>query len=262
MNKIRSEYIPNPEFDPVKVRNASSAAEGLCKWITAMEIYDRVAKVVAPKKAKLKIAQQSLTETMKILNAKRAELKEVEDRLAALKKQFEDKTKEKEQLEFQVDVCATKLERAEKLIGGLGGEKERWSKSAKSLQDTYDNLTGDVLIASGVIAYLGAFTSTFRSDAVKNWVKKCKVRMSYIMTVRIESWKYMYSISNCREDNESFFFIFLPDIQFYKISCSKDFSLSKVLGDPVKIRDWNIAGLPTDTFSIDNGVIVDNTRRW
>ena len=51
----------------------------------------------------------------------------------------------------------------------------RWSQAAKSLQVTYDNLTGDVLIASGVIAYLGAFTSTFRSDGVMDWVKKCKV---------------------------------------------------------------------------------------
>ena len=45
MKKIRTEYMTNPEFDPAKVRNASSAAEGLCKWIQAMEIYDRVAKV-------------------------------------------------------------------------------------------------------------------------------------------------------------------------------------------------------------------------
>ena len=46
MKKIRGEYINNPEFDPDKVRTASSAAEGLCKWIRAMEVYDRVAKVM------------------------------------------------------------------------------------------------------------------------------------------------------------------------------------------------------------------------
>ncbi len=43
--KIRKEYTSNPDFDPAKVANASSAAEGLCKWVCAMEIYDRVAKV-------------------------------------------------------------------------------------------------------------------------------------------------------------------------------------------------------------------------
>ncbi len=48
MAKIRKEYSSNPDFDPAKVANASSAAEGLCKWVCAMEIYDRVAKVTFP----------------------------------------------------------------------------------------------------------------------------------------------------------------------------------------------------------------------
>nr|XP_037859690.1 dynein heavy chain 12, axonemal isoform X4 [Chlorocebus sabaeus] len=55
MQKIRSEYLTNPEFDPPKVAKASSAAEGLCKWIMAMEVYDRVAKIA--EKTELKIAE-------------------------------------------------------------------------------------------------------------------------------------------------------------------------------------------------------------
>lgn len=45
MQKIRSEFMTNPDFNPSIVAKASSAAEGLCKWIQAMEVYDRVAKV-------------------------------------------------------------------------------------------------------------------------------------------------------------------------------------------------------------------------
>ncbi|XP_030623788.1 dynein heavy chain 12, axonemal [Chanos chanos] len=223
MQKIRSEYMTNPDFDPTKVAKASSAAEGLCKWITAMEVYDKVAKTVAPKKANLAEAQESLATTMELLNQKRAELKEVEDRLASLQKTFDEKTQEKAQLETQVDLCARKLERAEKLIGGLGGEKTRWSAAADELQNTYDNLIGDILISAGVIAYLGAFTVGFRIDCTKAWTKLCKSK---------------------------------------NIPSSDDFSLSKTLGEPIKIRAWNIAGLPTDSFSIDNGVIVSNSRRW
>ncbi|KAK6177269.1 hypothetical protein SNE40_015399 [Patella caerulea] len=223
MAKIRKEYIGNPEFDPVKVANASSAAEGLCKWITAMEIYDRVAKVVAPKKAKLAEAETELKSTMDMLNTKRAELAAVEKRLADLKASFQEMTDKKEKLEFQVDLCGKKLVRAEKLIGGLGGEKERWTKAAELLQITYDNLMGDVLISAGVIAYLGPFTSAFRDSCTVDWVKQCTDR---------------------------------------KIPCSQEFSLSKTLGEPIKIQAWNIAGLPKDSFSIDNGVIVANGRRW
>ena len=42
-----------------------------------MEVYERVAKVVAPKKIKLAEAEAELAVQMKMLNAKRAELKEV-----------------------------------------------------------------------------------------------------------------------------------------------------------------------------------------
>ena len=63
---------------------------------------------------------------------------------------------------YQVDLCGKKLVRAEKLIGGLGGEKVRWTEAAATLQKIYDNLSGDVLISSGVMAYLGPFTMAFR----------------------------------------------------------------------------------------------------
>ncbi|GBN49630.1 hypothetical protein AVEN_206582-1 [Araneus ventricosus] len=40
------------------------------------------------------------------------------------------------------------------------------------------------------------------------------------------------------------------------IPCSDEFSLRDTLGDPVLIRDWNLAGLPTDNFSVENGIII------
>lgn len=46
------------------------------------------------------------------------------------------------------------------------------------------------------------------------------------------------------------------------IPTSSHFSLAASLGDPVLIRAWGIAGLPNDSFSIDNGIMVANARRW
>lgn len=46
------------------------------------------------------------------------------------------------------------------------------------------------------------------------------------------------------------------------IPCSASFSLITTLGEPVVIRAWNIAGLPVDAFSIENGIIVEKSRRW
>jgi dynein heavy chain, axonemal len=70
-------YVPNPEFDPALVKNASKACEGLCKWICALDTYDRVIKVVAPKKVKLAEAEAELAVEMKKLNEKRQTLKAV-----------------------------------------------------------------------------------------------------------------------------------------------------------------------------------------
>ena len=43
----------------------------------------------------------------------------------------------KENLEANIDLCTKKLDRAEKLIGGLGGEKDRWSQAAKELGERF-----------------------------------------------------------------------------------------------------------------------------
>lgn len=126
----------------------------------------------------------------------------------------------------------------------------RWAQAAEDLQSTYDNLTGDVLISAGVIAYLGAFTAGFRQDCVKSWTALCQVP-ALIPNIA--------TVCGCTETK---LLLIHFSIQSKKIPSSDDFSLSKTLGDPIKIRAWNIAGLPSDAFSIDNAVIVSNSRRW
>ena len=72
----------------------------------------------------------------------------------ALNDEFAAMTKKKKDLEDNIELCSQKLDRAEKLIYGLGGERDRWSDMAVSLGSRLINITGDVLLASGVVAYL------------------------------------------------------------------------------------------------------------
>ena len=88
-------------------------------------LIDRVAKVVGPKKEALKGANAKLAVAMADLEKKRASLKEVQDKLAKLQNKLETNKQKKVDLENQVDLCTKKLDRAEQLIGGLGGEKDR-----------------------------------------------------------------------------------------------------------------------------------------
>lgn len=77
IDAVRKAYIANPDFTPVNAAKASSAAEGLCRWVCAMDQYEKVAKVVAPKRASLAIAEGEYNEVKAALDLKQAELKVV-----------------------------------------------------------------------------------------------------------------------------------------------------------------------------------------
>lgn len=114
---IRKTYLPDPSFKPPIVAKASSAAEGLCKWIIALDMYDKVIKVVAPKKEKLEIANAEYEATMTILEEKRNEVRQLQERLDSLKDRLEETVLNKEKLLAEVALCENKLLKAEKLIG-------------------------------------------------------------------------------------------------------------------------------------------------
>ncbi|KAI8464307.1 MAG: dynein heavy chain and region D6 of dynein motor-domain-containing protein [Monoraphidium minutum] len=225
-------YVASPDFMPEKIQQASQAAYGLCCWVRAIESYDRrgVAKVVAPKRAALAEAEAQLGAVMEDLATKQAELKRVLDQLAALDRDLREKTARKEALEAEARLCRVKLDRAHKLIagerpgpGGLGNEKTRWRDAAAALGRQYVSLAGDVLLAAAQIAYLGPFTQGYRSEALRSWEATCRAA---------------------------------------GIPCHAGFRLSAALGDPVKVRHWNICGLPKDDFSTDNAIAIEQGGRW
>jgi len=195
----------------------------LAKWVFAMDKFYKVNKIVKPKKEQLKGAEEKYEAVMKVLRVKQAELKKVVDQVNALQADLNETKDAKELLERKVADCEAKLIRAEQLIKGLGGEKTRWKAESERLQAVFVNLTGDILISSGMIAYLGAFTTVFRSDLAVEWVKLCEEK---------------------------------------EIPNSGKFSLESVLGNAVQIRNWGLAGLPNDAFSIENAIINDKTKRW
>ncbi|KAK3881286.1 hypothetical protein Pcinc_014272 [Petrolisthes cinctipes] len=220
---VRNKFYSHPDFDPKKIRMVSMACEGLCRWVRAMVVYDQVIKIVAPKKQALEAANHELALQNEKLEEKRKELREVTDKLQALNDEFTKKQKEKKDLEDSIVRCEQKRDRSERLIRGLGGERDRWSNEAQKLSQSLENVIGDVLIAAAVVAYLGAFTVEYREECLNDWHSKCRE---------------------------------------LGISCSDKFVLYDTLGDPVQSRTWQLAGLPVDSFSVDNAIIVAHSRRW
>ncbi|GAB5364246.1 hypothetical protein AAMO2058_000953200 [Amorphochlora amoebiformis] len=48
----------------------------------------------------------------------------------------------------------------------------------------------------------------------------------------------------------------------YLFSEHSDNFICDFLSEPTRVRDWNIWGLPVESFSTENGVIVTRTCRW
>ena len=108
-----------------------------------------------PKRALLAKASSELVALMEVLEGKRSVVRAVEATIQALMDELNDAEETKKKLESQVLDCSEKLVRAEKLMGGLGGERSRWEISVSNLALSYKNVIGDILLSSGIVAYLG-----------------------------------------------------------------------------------------------------------
>ena len=70
-------------------------------------------------------------------------------------------------LDKQKKICVADLQRnsflfSAQLIGGLADEKVRWAESVAQFDEMLVNVVGDVLVSSGCVAYLGAFTVSIK----------------------------------------------------------------------------------------------------
>ncbi|KAI8904300.1 dynein heavy chain and region D6 of dynein motor-domain-containing protein [Gorgonomyces haynaldii] len=219
-----SQYCADENFQPDIVGRVSGAAKSLCMWVRAMETYGIIFRQVAPKKEKLRVAKETLEKKQKTLKEAKQKLQEIQDKLAELKSQYEEKVTLKEKLRQESEITELKLVRAEKLVSGLSGERDRWEKSIAKYEEALQYLPGDCLLAAAFMSYAGPFNSTYRQSLVNG--------------------------------------IWTPQIKTLEIPFSPDFSFDIFIGKPTDIRDWNIQGLPTDAFSAENGIIVTRGRRW
>jgi len=221
--KQLKKYIDDPNYTPERVQSQSKAARSICMWTRAMDVYAVVAKVVEPKKQALAAAESMLEEAQASLQRKMDDLKEVEDKVAELQRNLKVAEEDQRDLQAQADLAAKRLNRAGKLTSALGDEAVRWKATAKEIGDSMPLLVGDVFLSAAAISYIGAFTGQYRDRITSSWVERCK------------------------EQN---------------IPVSDNFSLRTTLSNPVEVREWNINGLPTDSVSVDNAVLVTRGRRW
>eukprot|EP00879_Flechtneria_rotunda_P033098 GHRR01036630.1.p1 GENE.GHRR01036630.1~~GHRR01036630.1.p1 ORF type:complete len:401 (+),score=115.74 GHRR01036630.1:136-1338(+) len=219
-----NKFTTNPEFTPESVGKVSLAAKGMCMWVGAMEVYGYVAKDVGPKRARLRAAQENLARKQAALASAQEQLAIVLAKVKALRDKYDESMHCNKTLEEELNDLTGKLQRAEKLVTGLAGERTRWESSVGGYQASLAALPGDTLLAAAFLSYAGPFPSEYRDELVKG--------------------------------------IWLPQVKLLNIPASENFDFCSFLADPSNVRDWNIQGLPADSFSTENGVMVTRGRRW
>jgi dynein heavy chain len=82
---------------------------------------------------------------------------------------------EKNKAEAEATRCAKRLDSANRLVNALGSESERWNNAIVTLGQDLEYVTGDVLLASAFVSYVGPFNKEFRERIIEdNFIKYFK----------------------------------------------------------------------------------------
>ena len=217
-------YLELEGFNAAVAKNASKAAEGLCIWTRAMADYHEASKIVKPKLEALRLAEAKLQDAERELFKAESRLKACQDVLSGLQSDFDKQILAKKNIEMNAANTRKRMEQATSLINGLGGERQRWNSDREEFANIRSRLVGDVALACAFVAYCGPFNQDFRE---------------YLVNQKLTL-----------------------DLKDRKVPLSANIDLTDFLADIGTIGDWNMAGLPTDSLSIQNGILVTRSTRF
>ncbi|KAI8902513.1 dynein heavy chain and region D6 of dynein motor-domain-containing protein [Globomyces pollinis-pini] len=211
------------DFNLEGAKKVSADVAGLISWVGAMSSYYAVNKQVVPLKANLVIQEFKLAIAMDDLNKAQQALDEKQAELDIFQAKYNDAISTKQALQADADGCKRKMVAATALIGGLKGEKDRWTIQSKEFAVRIGKLVGDIILATAFLSYSGPFNQSFRQNLLNDWKKELLRR---------------------------------------KIPHTEDLDVIGLLVDNTTVGEWNIQGLPTDELSTQNGIIVTKGTRF
>ena len=219
-------YLRDPEFNFEFIRNKSIAAAGLVSWVINIVQYYTVYCDVEPKRKSLEQANAELASSQAKLGEIQAKIGDLNKNLNELRMKYEKAVADKLKCEEDAKRTQETIVLANRLVGGLASEKVRWSEAVGRFKEQETTLTGDVLLASAFISYVGSFSKKYRQELWENkWLPYLKESST-------------------------------------KIPLSAELDPLMLLTTSADIAKWNNEGLPNDRVSLENAAIVVNCKRW
>ncbi|CAC5424056.1 DNAH [Mytilus coruscus] len=216
-------YSKHPDFNPVTVGQNSGPCESICLWVLALEHYYEVNKMVKPKQKRVEEAKEALKLAEGSLAQKQASLQKIQQHLNMLQDRYTESVNQRESLKQEKITTGLRLKRAAVLIDALANEKVRWQESVKTLELKLQGLVGDTLVAAASVAYIGPYTAKYRKDLLVSWVDMSKSA---------------------------------------QIPITDKFDLVKSTVDAHQVLKWQNEGLPHDSHSTENALIVKKAQKF
>ena len=217
-------FLQNEMFDPKLMESKSMAAANLCNWVVNIVKFNRIYVKVKPLMDQLEAARASKAAAEASLAAAQSTVAAVDAKLKALGEKFQEATDEKAIVEAQAAAGKARLGLAERLVGGLSSENERWGREIENLKNASTTLIGDCMLAAGFVSYVGSFDQQNRELL----------------------WKLTWT----------------PDLEEKKIPLTIGVDPLSILTNDGNNAKMISEGLPADRISIENGSIITNCKRW
>ena len=264
--KVDDQSIPAMNFKEVRplldlehfsyevIMGKNKAAAGLCSFVINIVMYYEVVTTVEPKR-------KALAEANAQLEAANAQLAEVQEKVRSLEEKLEKLTVElnaanadKQEAMDAVEKGQKKLDLAQRLTSALAAENVRWAENVVIMEAEKELLTGDVLLASAFISYVGPFTSVFRLKLLDN-IFTPFLKTNFAKQLGIDLNAKPVEVDPDEEPSS-------PRERGPTIPMSEAANPVKILTNSAEIAQWRSDTLPADQVSTENGSIVVSSARW
>ena len=222
-DKLKNDYVQSKDWDVKAIYSSSKAAGPLADWLESQLKYADILTQVKPLNDEI----ESLANENQALEDQQAQLtqtiKELEENIKEYKKEYAELISQTEELKAEKENVQNKIGKSESLLMSLSSEKSRWEISSKEFVNQFKTLTGDVLLSSAFLTYLGFFDQYYRELLFGTW-------KNYLTAA--------------------------------KIPFKKDLSLIEFLSLPSERISWQSKGLPADDLCMQNAIVLKRYNRY
>ena len=207
------------DFNESQVATTNANLAKITKFIKAALKFFDVKLSIAPLEKKLHDAQKELESIQKKVNNNLKEIATIEKNVKEYENKYAKLTGEAELLKIELNKTEELLTKARSLLGKLTGEKNRWEQQIKELQISNEMIPYNTLLASAFITFMGYYNESIRETLWDKWIRCIDFGKHQNNTVKIVNYLL----------NES---------------------------EMLKLK---FEGLPTDTLSLENALIINNS---